>query len=1006
MIWECDMKKIARRITAAVAAALMILGCACTGKPEDTTVPTDTAESEVTEQDVNVPRTGPFSGTTGLDFGEQELRTSEKTVTDEYEFVSAKESGSVFAIGEGRAKGSVISLDTNTVASVNIGVKFDESVTSRYSFRLQASDPEADYDAAYFGLRLSSTGAAPNHESVRVWFLMKDKKIGLRTGTWPGCKMVEAPVDFSQGVTVIFEDDPVSNVITVKYDDNGAEAPLAKLVISDDKLEFYLEGSERPDITERLGEPVARTGYSRIWTHHMKEKTVISELKISGSSTYTTTVPVDMLNSRDVFSDTWVASDDVGRVTPTGADTRTATDKKVGMFYFMWHNAKEQGQYPLYDHTAAYLEGGAEAVWKLIPQGNMGFAHYWAQPYFGYYNSDDEWVIRKHGYMLSEAGVDFIFVDATNGIVYERSLEALLRVWSKMRAEGQNTPQICFHCGNDDTNAAASLNYLWNNYYSVGKYSDLWFYWDGKPLIFYPESLGKKLSTEMRSFFTARQSWANTNDTWYTAKNGKGHWAWADMYPQKPGLSPDGEVEQMIVMCGFWANGSYGTNAGRSYTYKNGIPEHEGDWDFGFALMNTTSGQGLAYQEQFDLAAETDPPLIMITGWNEWWAGRWGGSANNPAQGQTICNEYVVNEKDPKYQWYYVDNFNTEYSRDLEPMAGGFNDNYFYQTVQNVRRYKGSRNQDAAFGQWAIDIKGDVGQWDIVGPEYRDYKGDTVARDHFSYVGNFRYTNDTGRNDIVTCKVSSDKENLYFFAECADDITAPEGSSWMNLFIDADCSEKTGWYGFDYVINRERDGGKVSVQRFVGNTWQTEKAGEAEYDLRGKIIQIKIPRSVLPLGETFDFKWADNSVDDGDVMKFLDCGDAAPSGRFKYRYTTTKTEVKLPECLKKDLTVLKAGSYYAFSDGGQVRLNESSTKAVMLGRDGRFYIPKAFAESALGLDCEGLETYDHYGITYVMPADALKAAGRTVSFSGEGLVVISDNEVDADTMTVLYRALM
>ena len=613
------MKTILKRIAAALIAATMLLGAACTADTDDTDVTgTETAETPETEPDVTVPRTGPFSGATELSFKEQELTVIEKTSVEEHEFISTKESGSIFGIGEGSAKGSVISLNTNTVASVNIGVKFNETALARYAFTLKASDPDADYNAAYFGLRLSNTGAAPNHESVRVWFLMKDTKIGIRTGKWPGCKMVEAPVDFSKGVHVIFEDDPVTNVITVKYDDNGAEKPLAKLVISDGKLEFYLEGSEKPDITEKLAEPVARTGYSRIWTHHMKEKAVISKLKISGTSTYTTTVPVDMLNSRDVFSDTWTAADDAGRVTPDGADTRTATDKKVGMFYFMWHNAKEQGQYPLYDHTAAYLEGGAEAVWKLIPQGNMGFAHYWAQPYFGYYNSDDEWVIRKHGYMLSEAGVDFIFVDATNGIIYEKQLEALLRVWSKMRAEGQNTPQICFHCGNDDTNAAASLNNLWNNYYSVGKYSDLWFYWDGKPLIFYPESLGKKLSTEMKGFFTARQSWANTNDTWYTAKNGKGHWAWADMYPQKPGLSPKGEVEQMIVMCGFWANGSYGTNAGRSYTYKNGIPEHEGAWDFGYALLNTTSGQGLAYQEQFDLAAETDPPIIMITGWNEW----------------------------------------------------------------------------------------------------------------------------------------------------------------------------------------------------------------------------------------------------------------------------------------------------------------------------------------------------------------------------------------------------
>ena len=1004
------MNKHLRRIASLLIAVIMMLGTACTGGASDTDAGTDTepgtAAAEETGPDTETPRTGAFSKTTELVFEEQAVTLTEKTAVEEHEFISSKESGAVFGIGEGNAKGNVITLDTNTVASVNIGVKFDENVTAKYSFTLKASDPEADYDAAYFGLRLSSTGSAPNHESARVWILMKDKKIGMRTGTWPKCKMVESPVDFSKGVNVCFEDDPVNNVITVTYDKDGQAAPLAKLVITDTKLEFYLEGSEKPDITDKLSQPVSKTGYSRIWTHHMKEKTEISDLKISGSSTYSTTVPIDMLNSRDVFSDTWTATDDIGRVALTGSDTRTPADKKVGMFYFMWHNAKQQGQNPLFDHTAAYLEGGVEAVWKLIPQGNMGFAHYWAQPYFGYYNSDDEWVIRKHGYMLSEAGIDFIFVDATNGIIYERSLEALLRVWSKMRAEGQNTPQICFHCGNDDTNAMASLNYLWNNYYSKGKYSDMWFYWDGKPLVFYPESLNKKISGEMKDFFTARQSWAYTNDTWYTSHKGKGHWAWADMYPQKPGLSPDGDIEQMIVMCGFWANGSYGTNAGRSYTYKNGIPEHEGDWDFGYALLNTTSGLGLAYQEQFDLAAETDPPLIMITGWNEWWAGRWGGSSNNPAQGQTICNEYVVNEKDPKYQWYYVDNFNTEYSRDLEPMSGGFNDNYFYQTVQNVRRYKGTRNQDAAFGQWAIDIKGDIGQWDIVGPEYRDYKGDTVSRDHFSYVGNFRYKNDSGRNDIVTCKVSSDKENLYFYAECADNITAPEGSSWMNLFIDADCSEKTGWYGFDYVINRDRDGGTVSVGKFVGSTWETERIGTAEYDLREKVIQIKVPRALLPLGDTFDFKWADNSVDDGDVMKFLDQGDAAPSGRFKYRYTTVKSDVKIPECLTGDMTVLKAGSYYAFAGGKQVRLDESSTKAVMLGRDGKFYIPKDFAEKVMGLDCEGLETYDHYGITYVMPADALAAAGKTVTFSDGGLVVAADGPVDEKTMTVLYRALM
>ena len=1005
------MRKITVKFLLCLLCASMLLGCfACNGNQggeQDTTQ--QGTQDPVTEIDRSQPQQGPFTGTTELSFEKQTVTEYQKVVSEEYVFDSAN-LDPVFSIGEGRAKGTIVTLNPSTVANFNMGVKFNEDVVARYQFKLTATEPEpeANYDSAYLGLRLSGTGTAPNHESARVWILMKDQKIGMRTGKWPNCTMLPCPVDFSKGVHLIIEDDPVANVISISYTENGTQLPLAKLVILDDKLEFYLEGSDSPDITEPLEEPVAKTGYARIWTHHMQKTVKISNMKVSGESTVKTTEPIDMLNSRDVFADTWVATDDVGRTTPVGGDTAAPRDKKVGIFYFMWHNASEQGQHNLYDHTAAYLQGGVDAVWDLIPQGELGFAHYWAEPYFGYYNSDDEWVIRKHGYMLAEAGVDFIYVDATNGIIYERNLEALLRVWSEMRAEGYAVPQICFHCGNTDSLAASSLNFLWNNYYSTGKYADMWFTWDGKPLIFYPDSLARTLPDKINDFFTVRQSWAFTSDGWYTSKDGKGRWAWADMYPQGPGLSPEGEVEQMVVMCGFWANGSGGTNGGRSYTKKNGIPDYEGDWEFGYALMNTTSGLGLAFQEHFDYAMEVDPPLVMITGWNEWWAGRWGGSSGNLAQGQMICNEYRVNQSVPKYQWYYVDSFNTEYSRDIEPMTGGFNDNYFYQMVQNIRNYKGSRAQEAAFEQWAIDIKGDPGQWNIVGPEYRDYQGDTVDRDHFSYVGDFRYVNTSGRNDFVTCKVSSDAENLYFYAECAEDITAPEGTNWMNLFIDADCNGETGWYGYDFLINRSQQDGKVSVEKFVGNdTWQLEKIGEAEYDLRGKVLQIKIARSVMSLGDTFDFKWADNSVADGNVMQFLDQGDAAPNDRFNYRYTTVQTEVKLPAELTEDMIVLKAGSYNAFAGGKQVRLDASSTKAVMMGRGSDFYLPKAFVEEVIGVSCEGLDTYDHYGITYVMAAEIIAAAGKTVTVSEQGLVVISTTQApDKDAMSVLYRALM
>ncbi len=35
--------------------------------------------------------------------------------------------------------------------------------------------------------------------------------------------------------------------------------------------------------------------------------------------------------------------------------------------------------------------------------------HHWGEPYLGYYVSNDEWVIRKHAQMLSDAGVDGCF---------------------------------------------------------------------------------------------------------------------------------------------------------------------------------------------------------------------------------------------------------------------------------------------------------------------------------------------------------------------------------------------------------------------------------------------------------------------------------------------------------------------------------------------------------------------------------------------------------------------
>ncbi len=741
---------------------------------------------------------------------------------------------------------------------------------------------------------------------------------------------------------------------------------------------------------------------------------------IPKTDTYTTvtnltlpeyTYETDSLNNngilpatRDVLADTWTGTDGADRALPDAAATRAPSYREVGIFYFLWRDRDQSSisTIPASDHYAAYLEGGVDRLWEVMAEGGEGHPHYWAEPYFGYYSSNDEWVLRRHAYMLAEAGVDFVFFDTTNNNLHTISHMALLKVWEEVRREGYAVPKICFMVGSYDAEFAE----LYETIYKKGLYEDLWYYWNGKPLVMLTGNVN--MSEEARSFFTIRYSWAYGVTNWYGERRGAACWPWNCSWPQVPGFAEDGEtVEQTVVMCGM------GASEGRSLS-KGWYPRMKDGWDFGFPILEEYTSKGLMFESHFEKAIDRDPPMIMITGWNEWVTGRWSGAgAGAGGVGQTIAREYVVSANpNAKESNYFVDSFNPEFSRDIEPMKGGFGDNYLYQMAERVRDYKGSRAVESAFGQWAIDIHGSVGQWYAVGPEYRDYEGDITHRVSPGHVGggeNGMYVNFSGRNDIVNAKVSHDSDYLYFFVECADEITAPEGWNWMNLFINADCNDATGWYGYDFILNRNRDDGRVLVEMFVGvDTWAFETVGTADYSLEGTVMQIKLAKSLIGFEHTIDFKWADNSVPTGAIMEFLDQGDAAPNGRYTYRYTLTQTDVKLPTELSTELAglvVLKSRSYNAFVGGKAVRLVEDNTNGVLLASGETFYLPVAFLAS-IGINAAGAETYDHYGIPYVRADELVKSAGKTVTLTPDGLVIIADAAVTNERdLRTLYRAL-
>ena len=156
----------------------------------------------------------------------------------------------------------------------------------------------------------------------------------------------------------------------------------------------------------------------------------------------------------------------------------------------------------------------------------------------------------------------------------------------------------------------------------------------------------------------------------------------------------------------------------------------------------TDIAYGYNFQEQWDYALKQDVPFIFITGWNEWVAGRWTSTDENPEHS------------------YFCDQASPEYSRDIEPTrTSGINDNYYMQLISNVRMYKGMNEVPIAGGKKTIRKLSD---WQKIKPVYFDFIDDTGHRNHPGAQTNpaKTYINNTGQSDFHIMKVARNKKNI------------------------------------------------------------------------------------------------------------------------------------------------------------------------------------------------------------------------------------------------------
>ena len=272
------------------------------------------------------------------------------------------------------------------------------------------------------------------------------------------------------------------------------------------------------------------------------------------------------------------------------------------------------------------LVGIAYTTWHR-PGTKWGGTSTWDLPLYGTYCSDDEDVIRRHGEMLRDAGVDFVFVDWSNNTEYdpvtmreqradfrmiEEATDKLFDIWATI----EGAPKICIfvgpgHNGPKTIDSGAhqkKVDQVWRDYVTNPDRADMYFHYDGKPLLICYGATPNQYTA------TPENLWDDSRFTvrWMTGYVG-----------QQGNLFRSRTLESK----GFW---SWEERGAQTYTVHNKVVEavtvsaatrkqaNEGESGY---IPEAGRQNGATLKKQFQRACDLGARIVLIVSWNEWTTG-------------------------------------------------------------------------------------------------------------------------------------------------------------------------------------------------------------------------------------------------------------------------------------------------------------------------------------------------------------------------------------------------